>query len=140
MNRSEWLFNVPARGRKELIIKDRRGYRKIKVCLVMGLSSITRRISFSGVSVISNLWIRMLFHFISLKAVADCLIRDTFSVFHKHVNLNDTVWRNLSQVGVELLSGDIIRGNVFDDEKPFEPDIQCSVYGINCLLHGLFNP
>lgn len=40
-------------------------------------------------------------------------------------------------MGVELLSGDIIRGKIFDDEKRFWVDFQFSVYGINCTLHGL---
>lgn len=34
------------------------------------------------------------------------------SVFHTHVDLRTTARRNLSQVGAELLSGDIIRGNI----------------------------
>lgn len=52
-------------------------------------------------------------------AIAECLIKSMSSVFHVHVDLRTTAWRNLSQVGVELLSGDIIRGNIFDDEKRF---------------------
>lgn len=38
-------------------------------------------------------------------------------------------------MGVEPLSGDIIREKICDDEKRFKADFQCSVYGINCTLH-----
>lgn len=47
----------------------------------------------------------------------------------------DPTWTNSVQVGVEPLSGDIIREKICDDEKRFKADFQCSVYGINCTLH-----
>lgn len=71
------------------------------------------------------------------KPIAKRLIKRMSSVFREHVSLTNSTWTNSPQVGAEHVSGDIIRGNTFDDEKlGFYVAFQ-GVYGINCTLYGL---